>query len=227
MRAVKPFAGFVLLLVLFAAGGTVAQAASKRRVDQTFTLGTLRERAGYPKPGSRVVLAGTVRSRFGRGTIVLALTVTVRPSSTSFSFKATSRAFYPRGTTNGAFTGTGTLQRGGRLTLAGHGRYTGGTLFGRARKGYSFSGTAPSPPPPPPPTPPVPCAVPAGWQVVARDSEVVVIEPQAFSEIQEYRYCYYSRTALGFQLLVRNDDSGFLAGAATFSTVDGVALGYI
>ena len=93
----------------------------------------------------------------------------------------------------------------GKLALAGHGRYTGGTdSYRHLRGSYSFTGTAPAFPAKRwPPS----CGVPAGWKVVARDAQVVVILKQPSYPIQEYRYCDYTRSSLGFQLLVRNDDS--------------------
>ena len=217
--------GIAVLVLLLAAGGTVAQAASRRRVNQTVTLGTLRQSAGYPKPGSSVVFAGTVRSVLGRGTIVLTVTITGHPTPAVFTFRGTSAAFYPHGTTRGAFTGSGTLHPAGRFALAGHGHYTGGTLYRRAQRKYSFTGTAPSPPQPPPPPPPAACAVPAGWQVVASDAEVVVILYQS-DPMQEYRYCDYAEPSRGFELLVHNDSCD-LEVTVTCSTVDGVALSYI
>ncbi|MBV8935009.1 MAG: hypothetical protein JO168_25215 [Solirubrobacterales bacterium] len=204
-------------MTAFLASATIAQAAPRHRVNQAITLATVRQSAGYPSPGSSAVYAGTVRSGLGRGAVVQTITITGHPSPATFRFRGTSTAFYSHGTTRSAFTGTGTLQPGGRFKLAGHGRYTGGTLYRHASTKYSFTGTAPQPPPAPA------CAVPAGWQVVASDAQVVVIEDQPSNPIQEYRYCNYARSALGFQLLVRNDRNP----ATTVSTVDGVALGYI
>ena len=214
---------FGLVVIALLAGVTSAQAASRHRSNQTVRVGTLRQSAHYPSPGSSVVYAGTVRSRLGRGTIRLTVVITGHPSPATFKFKGTSTAFYPRGTTRGTFTGTGTLRAGGRFALAGRGHYTGGSLYPDARRKYSFTGTAPSPPQPPPPPA---CAVPAGWKTVAGDAEVVVIEDQSDDPSQEYRYCDYANASRGFQLLVHNDSCGGGA-TVTCSQVDGVALSYI
>jgi hypothetical protein len=171
-----------------------------------------------------------VRSRLGRGTILQTVTITAHPTSAILEFKGTGTAYFSQGTAKSAFTGTGTLQPNGRFTLVGRGDYTGGTLYRHVRRKYSFTETAPPPPQPPLPTQPPPppaCAVPAGWQVVASDAQVVVIEDQPSYPIQTYRYCNYAKSALGFQLLVSNDDSHFLGGEATYSTIDGVALAFI
>ena len=224
MRMLKyGFLGFVLIAML--AGGTGAQAASRPRVDQTVALGTLRHSAGYPKLGSSVVFAGTVSSVLGRGTIVLTVTVTGHPSSAVFMLRGTSTAFYPHGTTRGAFAGTGTLQRGGHFALVGHGVYTGGGLYRDVQRNYSFTGTAPSPPQPPPPPPTPACAVPAGSQVVASDAEVVVIMTS-----QDYRYCDYAEPSRGFQRLVnteRAEGCAIIGTPAECAQIDGVALSYI
>jgi hypothetical protein len=118
--------------------------------------------------------------------------------------------------------GTGTLYRGAHFSLAGHGHYTGGTLYRHVPRKYSFTGTAPSPPSPPP-TPA--CAVPAGWQTVASDADLVMIREQ--NPNAEYRYCNYAEPRRGFQLLVRNQDCGIIRPPETCSTIDGVALSYI
>ena len=215
--------GFMLMALLV--GGTSAQAASLRRVNQTVTLGTLRHGAHYPNPGSSVVYTGTVRSGLGRGMIYLTVTITRHPSSAVLVFRGTSTAFYPHGTTRGAFTGTGTLHPGGRFTVAGHGHYTGGTLYRHVRSQYSFTGTAPSPPQPPPPPPTPACAVPAGSQVVASDGEVVVIQTS-----QDYRYCDYAEPSRGFQSLAnteRTEGCAIIGAVAECAQIDGVARSYI
>ena len=210
--------GIALLVLFLAAGGTVAQAATRRRVNQTVTLGTLRQSAGYPKRGSNVVFAGTVRSVLGRGTIVLTVTITGHPTPAVFTFSGTSTAFYPHGTTRGAFTGSGTLHPGGRFALAGHGHYTGGTLYRQAQGAYSFTGTAPLPPEPPQPPPTPACAVPTSSHVVASDADVVVI-----FDGHEYRYCANSDPSRGFQFLVRNESCDSFAMVETCATIVGVA----
>jgi hypothetical protein len=215
--------GFMLMALL--AGGTSAQAASRRRVNQTVTLGTLRHSAHYPNPGSSVVYTGTVRSWLGRGMIYLTVKITRHPRPAVLVFRGTSTAFYPHGTTRGAFTGTGTLHPGGRFTVAGHGHYTGGTLYRHVRSQYSFTGTAPSPPQPPPPPPTPACAVPAGSQVVASDTEVIVIITS-----QDYRYCDYAEPSRGFQRLVnteRTEGCAIIGTPAECAQIDGVALSYI
>jgi hypothetical protein len=199
-------------------GGAIANAAARPRVNQAVRLGTLRQSAEYPRAGSSASYAGTVKSKLGRGAIVQTITIIGHPSPTKLMFRGTSTAFYSDGTTKGTFTGTGTLRADGRFALAGRGRYTGGTLYRRVRRHYSFSGTSPPPPP---------CAVPQGWQTVASDPQVIVILHQPDNPIQEFRYCNYANSSRGFQLLVRNDDGNFLGGEATYSTVDGVALSYI
>jgi hypothetical protein len=213
------FLGFVLIAML--GDGTGAHASSRPRVDQTVALGTLRHSAGYPKLGSSVVFAGTVSSLLGRGTIVLTVTVTGHPTSAVFMLRGTSTAFYPHGTTRGAFTGTGTLTRGGRFALVGHGLYTSGGLYRDVQRHYSFTGTAPSPPSPPTPA----CAVPAGSQVVASDAEVVVIMTS-----QDYRYCDYAEPSRGFQRLInteRTEGCAIIGTPAECAQIDGVALSYI
>lgn len=211
---------FGIMLIALLADGASAHVATGRRVNQSVALGTLRQGARYPGAGSSVVLAGTVRSALGRGTIVVTVVITSHPSSTVYGFRGTSTAFYAHGTTRGAFTGTGTLHAGGRFILAGRGHYTGGSLYRHVRSRYSFSGTAPSPPQPSPPPPPPACAVPAGSHVVAGDAEVAVT-----FDGQEYRYCDYAVPNRGFQLLVRNDAGcGFIGPTATCATIDGVAL---
>src|SRR5262249_21298206 len=152
--------------------GAVAQAASGPRAAIALRR-TLKQSADYPTLGSSAVFAGTVRThKFGRGAIIQTITITAHPSSSIFRFRGTSTAYYSRGTAQSAFTGTGTLQPDGRFTLVGRGHYTGGTLYRHRRAKYSFTGTA-RPPPSAPPTPP--CAVPAGWQTVASDANLVVI----------------------------------------------------
>lgn len=202
-----------VMALCLALGGAVAQAATRGRVNQTIKLGTLTQGAKYPSPGSSAVFAGTVRSGLGRGTIVQTITITGHPRPATFVFRGTSTAFYPHGTTRGAFTGTGTLLPGGRFTLAGHGHYTGGTLYRRVRGKYSFVGTAPLPPSIPA------CPVPAGSHVVASNGEVVVI-----FDGEEYRYCDYPEPRRGFQFLVRDDNCGGAALGGTCVTIDGVAL---
>lgn len=210
----------VISVVAFcvALGGTVAQAASSRRANQAVTLGTLRQGAHYPRPGSSAVFVGTVRSWLGRGTIVQTTTITGHPRPATFILRGTSTAFYPHGTTEGAFTGTGTLHPGGHFTLSGHGHYTGGTLYRQVRSKYSFAGTAPPPPQPPPPPPTPACAIPPGSHGVASDAELVVI-----FDGQEYRYCAYSEPTRGFQSLVRNESCGIFAISTTCATIVGVA----
>jgi hypothetical protein len=207
------------------AGCTIAQAASGHPVSQTVALAALRHSADYPSPGSGAVYTGTVRSKLGHGAIVDRITITGHPKLTIFTFKGTSTGFYSHGTSRSRITGLATVRRDGSVALVGHGHYTGGTdAYRRVRGSYSFTGTAPALPPI---RQPPACAVPAGWKVVASDAEVVVVLKQPDLPIQEYRYCNYAHASLGFQLLARNDDSHFLAGAATYSTVDGVALSYV
>jgi hypothetical protein len=230
MRTLKrAFFGFMLIALL--GDGTSAHAATRRRVNQSVALGTLRQGARYPSVGSSVVFAGTVGSALGRGTIVLKVVITSHPSSAVYGFRGTTTAFYSHGTTSAAFTGTGTLHAGGRFTLAGRGHYTGGTLYRHTQRQYSFTGTAPSPPQPPPSAPPPPpaptpaCAVPAGWQSVASDADLVVIREQDPSG--EYRYCDYAQPSRGFQFLARDEFCGVIGPSETCSTIDGVALSYI
>jgi hypothetical protein len=190
------------------------------------TLGVLRKGIHFPSRGSSVVYAGTVKSRLGSGTILMTVEITGHPGPATFKFKGTSTASYPHGTTKGTFTGTGTIEPGGRFALAGHGRYTGGTIYRRARRLYAFTGTAPSPPQPPQAPAPVACAVPAGWKAAASDAEVVVIQNQSDYPSQEYRYCDYAQASRGFQLLIHNDTCD-LQPVDTCTTVDGVALSTI
>jgi hypothetical protein len=204
--------------------GTIAQAATGPRA--TIALDTtLRQSANYPNSGSSAVYAGTVRTgKLGRGAIVQAITITAHPTFAAFKFRGTSTEYYSQGTAKSALTGTGTLQPDGNFTLVGRGYYTGGTLYRHKRGQYSFTGTAP-PLPSPPPTPP--CALPAGWQIVAANADLVVILHQSFNPVvvQEYRYCDYAEASRGFQLLVHSDTCA--AGPSVCSTVDGVALDYI
>lgn len=207
------------------AGCTLAQAASARSVGQTVSLAVIRHSADYPSPGSAAVYAGTVTSKLGRGAIVDRITITGHPTLTTFMFKGTSTGFYSHGTSRSSITGLATVRPDGSVALAGHGHYIGGTdAYRRVRGSYSFTGAAPALPPI---RQPPPCAVPAGWKVVARDPQVVVVLNQPDYPIQEYRYCNYAHSSLGFQLLVRNDDGGLLGGEATLTTVDGVALSYL
>jgi hypothetical protein len=215
----------VALAGVVLAGCTIAQAASGHPVSQTVALAAIRHSADYPSPGSGAVYAGTVRGKLGRGAIVDRITITGHPTLRTFTFKGMSTDFYSAGTTRSRITGLATMRPNGSLALAGRGRYTGGTdSYRRVRGSYSFTGTAPALPPI---RQPPPCAVPAGWKVVASDAQVVVVLRQPDYAIQEYRYCNYAQSSLGFQVLVRNDDSGVLGGEATFSNVDGVALSYL
>jgi hypothetical protein len=215
-------------LIAFMAVGTLAQGASGPRATIALRR-TLRQSADYPNPGSTAVYAGTVRThKLGRGAIIQTITITAHPSSAMFKFRGTSTAHYSQGTAKSAFTGTGTLQPEGRFTLVGRGHYTGGTLYRHKRAKYSFTGTAPPPPrPPPPPSvlPTPPCAVPAQWQTVASDSDLIVILDQS-PPVQEYRYCDYADPSRGFQLLVHSDSCD-LEPSVTCSAVDGVALSYV
>lgn len=202
-----------------------ARAASGQRVGQTVKLATLNHSAAYPSPGSTAVYSGTVRSRLGRGAIVDRIRITGHPTPTTFTFTGTSTGFYSRGTSRSRITGSATVQPDGEARLAGHGHYTGGTnAYRRVRGSYSFTGTAPALPPIPQPRP---CIVAAGWKVVASDAQVVVVLNQPDWPIQEYRYCNYAHSALGFQLLAHNDDGPLLGGQATLTTVDAVALSYL
>lgn len=215
--------GFAFIGLLL--GGTSAKAASRHRANQNVALGTLRQSGHYPSPGSTVVYAGTVRSGLGRGSIIETVTITGHPNPALFMFRGTSTAFYPHGTTRGAFTGTATLHPGGRLTIVGHGHYTGGTLYRHVRRQYSFTGAAPSPPQPPRPPPNPACAVPAGSQVIASDAEVVVIMTS-----RDYRYCDYAEPSRGFQRLVnteRTEGCSIIGTPAECAQIDGVALSYI
>ena len=211
----------VALAGVVLASGTIAQTAIGDPVSQTVNMATIHHSADYPSPGSRAVYAGTVSGKLGRGAIVDQITITGHPKLTAFTFKGSSTGFYPHGTARSSITGSATVRRDGSVALAGHGHYTGGTdSYRRARGSYSFTGTAPALPPI---RQPPPCAVPAGWKVVASDSQVVVVLHQPEYPIQEYRYCNYAHPSLGFQVLVRNDDCCALGGQATFSNVDGVA----
>ncbi len=174
MRTLKrAFFGCILIALL--ADGTSANAATRRRVNQSVALGTLRQAARYPSTGSSVEFAGMLRSALGRGTIVLNAVITSHASSSVYEFRGTSTAFYSDGSTRAAFTATGTLHTGGRFSLAGRGHYTGGTLYRLTQRQYSFTGTAPPPPQPPPPAPTPACAVPAGWHSVASDADLIVV----------------------------------------------------
>jgi hypothetical protein len=164
-----------------------------------------------------------VRSRLGRGTILLTVVITGHPSPATLKLRGTSTAFYVHGTTKGIFTAIGTLHPGRRFALAGHGHYTGGTLYRHVRRNYSFTGTAPSRPQPPPPPA---CAVPAGWTAVASDAELIVIEARPSEPTQEYRYCDYAESSRGFRLLAHSDSCD-LEPVDTCSTIDGVARSYI
>lgn len=224
MRTLKrAFFGCILIALL--ADGTSANAATRRRVNQSVALGTLRQAARYPSTGSSVEFAGTLRSALGQGTIVLHLVITSHARSAVYGFRGTSTAFYSDGSTSAAFTATGTLHTGGRFTLAGRGHYTGGTLYRLTQRQYSFTGTAPPPPQPPPPAPTPACAVPAGWHSVASDADLIVIRGQDPSG--EYRYCNYAQPSRGFQLLARDEFCGVIGPPETCSTIDGVALSYI
>ncbi len=206
-------------------GFTIAQPASGHPGGQSVALAAIHHSADYPSPGSRAVYAGTVSGKLGRGAIVDRITITGHPKLTTFTFKGTSTGFYPHGTSRSRITGLATVRRDGSVALAGHGHYAGGTdSYRHARGSYSFTGTAPALPPI---RQPPPCAVSAGWKVVARDSQVVVVLKQPDYPIEEYRYCSYAHAAQGFQLLSHNDDSALLGGEARFSTVDGVALSYL
>ena len=215
----------VVLAGVVLAGGTLAQPASGHPVSQTVELAAIHHSTDYPSPGSTAVYSGTVRGKLGRGAIVDKIKITGHPTPRTFTFKGTSTGFYSHGTSRSRITGLATVKPDGSVALAGRGDYTDGTGADRGVGGrYSFTGTAPALPPI---RQPPACAVPAGWKVVASDAQVVVILEQPDWPIQEYRYCNYAQSSLGFELLVRNDDGALLGGTATLSTVDGVALSYL
>jgi hypothetical protein len=221
MRALRHgVSGLVLLAVLTA--GASAQAASRTHVN--ITLHTiLRRGASFPNPRSSAAYAGTVRSkRLGRGQIVLVITITAHRTPSTFKFSGTSTSYYTQGTLKANFTGVGTV-RSSRLDLAGHGDYTGGTLHPRGQRSYSFTGVAPAPPPPASGSP---CAVPAGWKVVAEDGDLVVIEESNQPALtDEDRYCSYGNPRGGFRTLFTNDEH--IQAVVTGSKLDGVASDYI
>ncbi len=213
-------AGFVLLALLIA--GASAQAATGTQANIALHT-TLRHSANFPNPKSDAVYAGTVRSkRLGQGQIVQTIRITAHRTPSTFKFSGTSTAYYTDGTLKANVIGTGTLVRNGRFDLLGHGHYTGGTLYRRAHRSYSFTGVAPAPPPP---APAPPCAVPAGWKAVAEDADLVVIEYQPDGLTEEYRYCSYADASGGFRTLFTNDDH--IQAVVTRSKLDGVALDYI
>jgi hypothetical protein len=136
------------LLVL--AGPSFAQAAIERHVSQTVTLSPVAASKNYPNPGSTLlsagIITGTIARRTGGATVQKTL-ITGHPTSTKYTFRATSRGFYALGTITTTLTGTAILQHNGSARLAGKGRYTGGTgLYRNARGTFTFAGTIPPAP---------------------------------------------------------------------------------
>ncbi len=136
--------------VLVFAGTTFAQAAITRHVSQTVTLSPVAASKKYPNPGSTLlsagIITGTIAGRTGGATVQKTL-ITGHPTATKYTFKATSRGFYARGTITTAITGTAIAQSNGSVRLAGRGRYTGGTgLYRSARGTFTFTGTIPPAP---------------------------------------------------------------------------------
>jgi hypothetical protein len=89
-----------------------------------------------------------VTGTIGDGAIVEKFQITGHPTSTTYTFKGTTIAFYSLGTFKSALTGTATAEGNGSVSLAGHGHWTGGTAAYRGAHGkYSFTGTIPPPTP--------------------------------------------------------------------------------
>jgi hypothetical protein len=101
---------------------------------------------GYPNIGGTAVLAGTwVTDLFGTGSVVDHVTITGRPSSTTFTFRGTETCFAAKGSLSDRFSGTATVNPDGTQTITIKGRYVGGTGAYRGAKGsFTFNGATAS-----------------------------------------------------------------------------------
>jgi acyl-coenzyme A thioesterase PaaI-like protein len=98
---------------------------------------------GYPDVGGTAVLAGTwTTDLFGNGALVDHVTITGRPTSTSFAFRGTETTFVAKGSLTDKFTGTATVNPDGTQTIVTKGQFVRGSGAYRGAKGsFTFSGS--------------------------------------------------------------------------------------